>query len=236
MSAGAADSRPLTLFSALAVRKALDDGLLDAFTATSGTPVTAVFDPTVPLLRRIDAGEAFDALVAVTGSLGPLAERGLIDPATRTPLARTGIGVAVPPGAPHPDLGSRAALVAALRAARSVAYSRTGASGIYFARLLEELGIAQEVNSRATVIDKGFVAEAVVDGRADLAIQQLSELLFVPEAEIVAPLPQEVQHTTEFAVALSPGASADPRARSLLAHLSGPTAAACYARTRLEAL
>ncbi|AEW98302.1 molybdate ABC transporter substrate-binding protein [Streptantibioticus cattleyicolor] len=229
-------ARSLTLFSALAVRKAYDDGLLDAFEAASGTPVTAVFDPTVPLLRRIEAGEAFDVLVAVTGSLAPLAERGVIDPATRTAVARTGVGLAVPPGAPHPDVSTRAAFVSALRAARSVAYSRTGASGIYFARLLEDLGIAEEVNSRATVIDKGFTAEAVVDGRADIAIQQMSELLFVPEAEIVAPLPDEVQHHTEFSVALSAAASSDPGARALLTHLSGDRAAAAYRRTHLEVM
>jgi molybdate transport system substrate-binding protein len=238
-SGAAVDGTPVTLFSALAVRKALDEELLPAFTAGTGTALNTVFDPTLQLLRRIDAGEYFDVLIGVTDSFGPLAERGVIDRAGLRPIARVGIGIAVPPGAPHPDLSDQAALIAALLGARSVAYSRTGASGRYFARLLEELGIAAEVNSRATVIDKGFIAEAVTDGRADLAIQQLSELLFVPEAEIAGPLPEETQHYSEFSAALSTRCAGSPRAAAagaLVAHLHGPLAADAYRRTLLEPL
>ncbi|MFF3978010.1 substrate-binding domain-containing protein [Streptomyces sp. NPDC001828] len=228
--------RPLTLFSALAVRKALDEVVLPAFTRRTGVAVTAVFDPTVQLVRRIDAGQPFDVLIGVTDSFGPLAERGLVEIGTRTALARTGVGIAVPPGAPRPDISTRAALVATLRAARSVAYSRTGASGLYFAGLLDELGITAEINARATVIEKGFIAEAVVDGRADIAVQQLSELLFVPRADIAGPLPEEVQHYSHFSAILSTGSARSSEARSLLGHLRGPLAAEAYADTLLEAV
>ncbi len=224
----------VTLFSALAVRKALDEVVLPAFTRGTGIAVNAVFDPTVQLVRRIDAGQSFDVLIGVTDSLHPLAERGLVAPATRTSLARTGVGLAVPPGAPRPDISTRAALVATLRAARSVAYSRTGASGLYFAGLLDDLGIADEINARATVIEKGFIAEAVVDGRADIAVQQLSELLFVPRADIAGPLPEEVQHYSHFSAVLGTGSTRSPAARALLAHLRGPLAAEAYTDTWLE--
>ncbi|MFJ1936345.1 MULTISPECIES: substrate-binding domain-containing protein [unclassified Kitasatospora] len=227
----------LTLFSALAVRKALDEVVLPAFTRDSGVSVIPVFDPTVQLVRQIDAGTPFDVMIGVTDSFFPLAERGLVDLDTRTAIARTGVGLAVPPGTAHPDISTRDALVTTLCAARSVAYSRTGASGLYFAGLLRDLGIADEINARATVIEKGFIAEAVVDGRADIAIQQLSELLFVPRADIVGPLPEEVQHYSQFSAivstrtARSAGAAA---ARSLLAHLRGPLAAEAYTRTLLD--
>ncbi|SDD59520.1 molybdate ABC transporter substrate-binding protein [Glycomyces harbinensis] len=223
----------ITLFSTLAVRKALDDVVLAAFTADTGIAVHTVFDPTVQLVRRIDAGEAFDVMIGVTGSFDPLAERGIVDLATRTPIARSGIGLAVPPGAPLPDIADKDAFVRTLLGARSVAYSVTGASGIYFARLIQDLGIADRLNERATIIEKGFIAEAVVDGRADVAIQQLSELLFVPEARIVGPFPAEVQHYTEFSATLAAGAASE-EARAFVDYLTGPGAAAAYRRTNLE--
>ncbi|WP_026930055.1 molybdate ABC transporter substrate-binding protein [Glycomyces tenuis] len=225
-------ARAITLFSTLAVRKALDDVVLDAFTADTGLAVEPVFDPTVQLVRRIDAGETFDVMIGVTGSFDPLAERGVVDLSTRRAVARTGIGIAVPPGADAPDIATEAAFVRTLLDARSVAYSVTGASGIYFARLIEDLGIAERINERATIIEKGFIAEAVVDGRADIAVQQMSELLFVPEATIAGPFPAEVQHYTEFSAALSTGAADE--ARAFADYLTGPSAAEAYRRTNLE--
>ncbi|GAA1680487.1 substrate-binding domain-containing protein [Glycomyces endophyticus] len=225
-------SSSITLFSTLAVRKALDDAILEAFTAETGIAVHTVFDPTVQLVRRIDAGETFDVMIGVTGSFDPLAEQGIVDLATRTAVARCGIGLAVPPGAPLPDIATKDAFVQTLLDARSVAYSVTGASGIYFKRLIEDLGIADRLNERATIIEKGFIAEAVVDGRADVAIQQLSELLFVPEAVIVGPFPDEVQHYTEFSATLAAGAGS-AAAQAFVDYLTGPVAAAAYGRTNL---
>lgn len=228
--------RHVTLFSTLAVRKALDDVIFDAFTTDTGITIDTVFDPTVQLVRRIDAGETFDVMIGITDSFDPLAERRIVDLATRNPIARTGVGLAVPAGATHPDISTREAFIGTLLAARSVAYSRTGASGIYFAELIRELGIADEINSRATVIEKGFIAHAVCDGRADIAIQQMSELLFVPEAEIVGPFPEAVQHYTEFSAALSAGSVENANARSFIDYLTGQVAAKAYEQTNLEAV
>lgn len=223
----------ITLFSTLAVRKAFDDEILEAFTAQTGIAVTAVFDPTVQLLRRIDAGERFNVMIGVSASFDGLGRAGIIDPGRCIPLARTGIGVAVAAGAPLPDISDVDAFTATLLAARSVAYSRTGASGIYFAELVERLGIAGELNSRATIVDKGFTAQAVVDGRADIAIQQLSELLFVPDAQIVGPLPAQVQHYTEFSAALAANAADNAAAQAFVEFLTQQTAQNAFRRTNL---
>lgn len=223
---------PVTLFSTLAVKKALDDVLLDAFTASTGIEVVGVFDPTVQLRGRIDRGETFDVMVAVTESFADLGS--VVDSSSVVPVARTGVGLAVAKGVAGPDISTTEAFVRALRQARSVAYSRTGASGIYFAELIERLGIAEEINERATVIEKGFIANAVVDGRADLAVQQLSELLFVPEAHILGPFPAEVQHYSEFSAALHVDAVDKPEARRFVDYLTSPAAADAYAKTLLE--
>jgi molybdate transport system substrate-binding protein len=222
------------LFSTLAVRKALDDHIVEAFTSRTGISIVTVFDPTVQLLRRIHNGEPFDVVIGVSASFDGLARDGIIAESSRRPVASTGVGLAVPPGAPPPDINSVDAFVSTLLSADSVAYSRTGASGIYFAQLIERLGIADDVNSRATIIESGFVGQAVVDGRADIAIQQLSELLFVPQARIVGPLPAEIQHHTEFSAALGVNATGNADARALIDFLSGPTARDAYRRTNLS--
>ena len=81
---------------------------------------------------------------------------------------------------------------------RSVAYSRLGASGIFFAQLITTMGIANEINARATVVPIGFTAERLVTGEADVAIQQLSELKQVGGIEIVGPLPLHLQIPAVF--------------------------------------
>ncbi|MER7350612.1 class II aldolase/adducin family protein [Streptomyces aurantiacus] len=224
----------VALFSALAIKKALDDVVLEAFTSTTGIGVEGVYEPTNVLLEQIAGGARPDVMVGVTGGLEKLAASGVLDASSLRPLARVGIGVAVPPGAPAVDLSSTRALVRALTSARSVAYSRTGASGVAFAALLERLGIAEEVNSRATVVEKGFTALAVTDGRADLAVQQLSELRFVPEARVVGPFPEEVQHYTDLSVALGAHAARDPEATALLRHLTAAPAREAYRVAGLE--
>ncbi|MEV0443830.1 class II aldolase/adducin family protein [Streptomyces spectabilis] len=226
--------RPVALFSALAIKKALDDTVLEAFTSTTGIDVDGVYEPTNVLLRQIEGGARPDVLVGVTGALEKLAASGVLSAPSLRPLARVGIGVAVPPGAPAVDIATTEALVRALTSARSVAYSRTGASGVAFAALLERLGIADEVNSRATVVEKGFTALAVTDGRADLAVQQLSELRFVPRARVVGPFPEEAQHYTDLSAALGADAVDRAGAGALLRHLTSAPARAAYRAAGLE--
>jgi molybdate transport system substrate-binding protein len=119
-------------------------------------------------------------------------------------------------------------LISALTTARSVAYSRNGPSGIYFSRLLRDLGIAERVDARSTIVDQGPTAHALIDGRADMAVHQMSELMLVPEASVVGPLPQAVQHYTEFSATLSRNAASDGLATALFKFLTGPLATRAY--------
>ncbi|MEV6909209.1 substrate-binding domain-containing protein [Amycolatopsis sp. NPDC051071] len=213
----------LSLFSALSVKKALDEVLLPAFTQAE---LDVTFDPTTILVKKIGEGAKPDVVIAVSDAFTELAAAGAVTPDSRVVLAKSGIGIATAPELDSPDIGTVDALRTALTSARSVAYSRSGASGIYFARLIQDLGIADEVNARATIVEKGFTALAITDGRADLAVQQVSELKFVPQARIIGPLPDGAQHYSELSAAL--GCSAPPEAADLLRFLSGPEAKAAY--------
>ncbi|MCD0445425.1 substrate-binding domain-containing protein [Glycomyces sp. A-F 0318] len=227
----------IRLFSTLAVRLALDEGVVDGFTRATGHAVETVYDPTNVLLERIAGGDLPDVMIGVRSQLDGLAGDGVLAGPSLTDIARVGVGIAAAPGAgPLPDLSTVDSLKAALLGARSVAYSRTGASGVYFASLLGQLGIAAAVNARATVVEKGFTAQALLDGRADLAVQQLSELRFVPEARLAGLLPDAVQHYTVFAAGVGARAREREAAQGLVEHLAAPDAVGRYLAAGLEAV
>jgi molybdate transport system substrate-binding protein len=172
--------------------------LADKFQTESGARIDADFSPTVRLLERLQEGETADVLILTQEGLAGLVSAGGVTRSSVVDLARSWVGLAVRAGEPHPDISSEAALRATLLAARSVAYSRLGASGIFFAQLIVKMGIEKEINARATISPIGFTAERLVSGEADIAIQQLSELKQVDGVEIVGPLPHHLQTPAVF--------------------------------------
>jgi molybdate transport system substrate-binding protein len=166
--------------------------------AVGGVQIDADFAPTLALLDRLRAGEGADVVILTREGLDEMVRERRIAAESCVDLARSYVGLAVKAGAAHPDIATEAALRAALLAARSVAYSRIGASGILFAQLIERLGIADAINARATVIPSGFTAERLVTGEGDLAIQQISELKQVAGIEVIGPIPRELQTPAVF--------------------------------------
>jgi molybdate transport system substrate-binding protein len=175
--------------------------------APSLPPIDLQLAPTQTLVERIAAGERGDVAILTDVAIDELIGAGILDRASRTDLARSHVGVAVRQGASRPNIATPEAFVAALLGARSVALSRAGASGLYMAGLLERLGIAEAVYRKATVIPSGFTGELVARGEAELAIQQLSELMAVPGLDILGRLPQGIEGVSVFTATLFIGAS-----------------------------
>jgi len=173
-------------------------GLADAYTKKSGARIDADFAPTVRLLERLKDGEIADVLILTQEGLAGLVNAESVVSNSCVDLARSWVGLAVKAGASHPDISTEAALRATLLAARSVAYSRLGASGIFFAQLIVKMGIEKEINARATISPMGFTAERIVTGEADVAIQQISELKQVKGIDVVGPLPFDLQTPAIF--------------------------------------
>ena len=193
--------------------------------------------------RRVLAGEAFDLLVITPAALTQLAQAGKvvdgakIEGANRR-LARVAIGVAVKNGAAMPDISTVSAFQNALLAARAVAYidpAAGGSSGIYLGQLFEKWGMAERIKAKAVLVPGGLVAERVVNGQADIAIHQISEILAVPGAMLVGPLPAEIQNYTVYAGGVSAAATDPAAARALLDTLAGPAAAAVLKSKGMEA-
>jgi molybdate transport system substrate-binding protein len=172
--------------------------LSERYEAEFGARIEVDFAPTVALLERLRGGEGADVLILTRQALDELAAKGSVAADSRVDLARSYVGVAVKAGAPCPDIATGTALRAALLGARSVAYSQIGASGIFFAQLIERMGIASEVNTRARIVPSGLTAELLTTGEADLAVQQISELKLVPGVDIVGPIPVELQSPMVF--------------------------------------
>ena len=209
----------LRVLSTLALKGAVHS-LAGQFETACGVRIDADFAPTLALLARLRAAEAADVVILTREGLDELAREGCVVADSCVDLARSYVGLAVKAGAAHPDITTEPALRAALLGARSVVYSRIGASGILFAQLIARLGIASEINARAQIIPSGFTAERLVTGEADLAVQQISELKQVGGIEVVGPIPHELQTPAVFSagrMAASSKAAASDRLLRFLA-------------------
>ena len=221
------------LMCALVVRGAFDAHVVPAFAAAGGA-VAIDWAPTAVIMEKIAAGETADAVLVLSGAMDRLIAEGRVEAGSRVEIARSRYGIAVRKGASHPDIGTVEALKRTLTQARSVAYSRAGASGIYFAGLLPRLGIEAAVNARATIIPQGFTAEKLVSGEADIAVQQISELMVVDGIAVVGPFPDPVQEVTTFCAAVMRGAADPEGAARFIAGLTTAEAAAAYRESGLE--
>jgi len=202
--------------------------------AELGTRIDADFAPTLALLERLSSGEEADIVIVTRQALDDLIGAGIVAADSRTDLARSLVGMAVKAGADHPDIATDAALRATLLGARSVAYSRIGASGIFFAQLIERMGIASEVNVRARIIPSGLTAELLVTGEAELAVQQLSELKLVPGTAIVGPIPLQLQSPMVFSAGRLTASSRVARCDRVLQYLASPAVAPVLREAGLE--
>lgn len=221
------------VLSTLALKGAVH-ALAARYEAASGARIDADFAPTLALLDRLRGGEAADVVILTREGLAELAREGRVVADSCVDLARSYVGLAVKAGAVHPDIATEPALRAALLGARSVAYSKIGASGILFAQLIERLGIAAEVNARAVVIPSGFTAERLITGEADLAVQQISELKQVAGIEVVGPIPRELQIPAVFSAGRIAASTDVDQAERLLRYLASVEVAPLLRNCGLE--
>jgi molybdate transport system substrate-binding protein len=219
--------------STLALKKAMGE-LVAQYEQLTGMAATVDFAPTNALLGRIHSGELADVAILTAEAIDQLTDTGVLVRGSRVDLALSAVGIAVKAGAPRPDIGSVDALKSALLKAESIAYSRIGASGVFFADLIQRLGILDEVNAKARIIPSGFTAELVASGAAELAIQQVSELMMVPGVDVAARLPSEAQSTTLFSAGVFTGAAYPEAARRFVEILSSPESSPILSASGLD--
>jgi molybdate transport system substrate-binding protein len=211
--------------------------LVPEFEKQTGNKVVVDNDTAGGLKKRIEGGESFDVAVITPGVIDELAGAGKIAAGSRVNLASVGVGVVVKEGAPKPDVSTVDAFKRALLEAKSVAYidpASGGSSGIYVDKLLERLGIADQVRPKAKLKKGGYVAELIVNGDAELGVHQISEIVPVKGAALVGPLPKEIQNTTTYAAGLSASPQNKEAAQELIKMFSGSAAAAVLKSKGME--
>jgi molybdate transport system substrate-binding protein len=211
----------IKVLASTAVKTVLEE-IGPQFEKATGNNVAFTFAPAAVLKTNIDQGAAFDVAILTVPITNGLADEGKID-TTRTAIAHAGIGVAIHKGAPKPDISTTEALKRALLNAKSVGFTAAGASGLYLKTLFEKLGIADDLKPKLKLL-QGGAGEAAANGEVEIGLTQISEILPYANAELVGPLPPDIQSYTYFSAAVSAASKEANAAKAFITFLSGPAA------------
>jgi molybdate transport system substrate-binding protein len=226
------DAGLVDVLSTLALRGVLVETEAE-FRARTGLAITARYKSTNAQLIAIADGATADVAIITRQAIDQLTAEGKIVPGSAKDVAQSGIGLAVRAGAPKPDISTVEALKQTILAAKSIAFSRLGASGVHFAEVIECLGIADEIRRKAIISD-AYMGEIVARGEAELAVQQISELMPVAGIDIVGPLPGDLQKISLFAAAIFTAAKNPAGGAKLVSFLAQPELAPILARKGLS--
>jgi molybdate transport system substrate-binding protein len=206
--------------------------LMPAFTRATGHKAEGTFDTMGVIERKLKAGEKADILILTTAAMDEMTKAGSLIPGSNAEVGRGTSGLAVRAGASVPDISTPDALKRALTAASSVAYvdPAVGATnGIFFARLLERLGVADEINKKAILFRRGYeVAQAIADGRAEIGNTSLTELAPHKGLTVVGPIPEPLGLVVTYVAGVSSASPNAEPARALIRFLTTPEARARF--------
>ncbi len=231
--AGGSSAAELVVFSAGAAKEGVAP-LIERFEKASGNKVSVSFGTMGLIQQKLAKGERADVLIVAAEVADEMQKRGVIVGDSARPLAGQ--------GRHHRRGGGReaascrifrrlAAVKQALLNARSIVYidPAKGTSGKHLVTVFERLGVTAQVNAKATLGEGGNIVEPVGEGKIELGLHQISEILPVKGVKLVGPLPEALQKWTVYTAALTPG-SAEPRAaRELIRFLTGADARAVFA-------
>jgi len=208
--------------------------LVDAFQRHSGCSVAMESVGGLDAAKRVQAGEAFDVVILASDATDKLITGGHVQAGSKVDLVRSGVAVAVRSGAPRPDISTEEALLDAVRAANSIAYS-TGPSGVALAKLFERWGIAEGIKDRIVTPRPGVpVGTLVASGEVELGFQQLSELMHMQGITVLGALPPAIQIITTFSAGMCAGTRQVEAVHAMLDYMNSPEAAAVKRRNGME--
>jgi molybdate transport system substrate-binding protein len=208
------------------------------FASANGHDLDLRFATVGALRERLGNGETADLAILSESAVAALSKTGPFVSGSVRSLGRTRTGVAIRDGAPMPDISTPEAFKRVLLNARAVSYTDPkggGSSGVFFGKLLERLGIADQVNAHAVLKKRGYeVAQALVDGEADIGTSFISELMTVKGVTVIGPLPGALDNPNTYAGAIMAGSSQKEAAAALLAALIDPASRSRWTAAGLE--
>ena len=218
---GMAQAADITVLATPGIKEAYVE-LAPVFEKANKHKVSTTWAGTADVMKRMKAGEVFDAVILASDSLEDLIDTSRVMAGSRSDVARSLVGVGVKAGAPKPDISTTDAVKKALASAKSVVIS-SGPSGVYLNQLFDKLGIMAELKPKLKVTPSGVaVGDWLAKGEGELGFQQVSELIHYPGVQFVGALPQDIQKVTVFSGGV-PAASREPdTARAFLQFLAQP--------------
>ena len=227
----------IKVLSAGAVQSMVEE-LGREFELATGNKLNLIFNTAGSLRERFKNGEAADLVVLSQTYIAELDDIGMFAPRSVTDIGRTVTGVAVREGEPLPDISTPEAFVAALRKAKTVAYTDPkagGSGGIMFVAMLAKLGILEEINRKAVLGKRGAdVAQSVAAGRAEIGTTFISEVLPVKGVKVVGPLPGKMHSANTYTAAIPSSSASKETAIALLRALTDPATRARWTTAGLE--
>jgi molybdate transport system substrate-binding protein len=208
--------------------------LVPQFEKATGHKVATIFTGTLDAQKRLAAGENYDMIIMASPAIDAQIKAGKVVSGSRVDLAKSGVGAAVPKGAPKPDISTTEALKKTLLAAKSIGYS-TGPSGVYMISLFEKLGLMDQVKPKLKQTPTGvFVGTIIANREVEVGFQQVSEVGNFPGVDYVGPLPADVQQMTVFSSGIVVDAKEVEPARALVKFLTTPEAGAAFRKRGME--
>jgi molybdate transport system substrate-binding protein len=230
---GTASAAELKIFGSRVTRMVLGD-VGPGFEQATGNQLTVVTDVAAVMKRRIEQGEPFDLAVLVDFQADELIREGRLVPGSRADVMKAGIGVAVKRGAEKPDISTVAAFKQTLLSAKSITYLKEGASTRHLVKVLAELGIADALRSKTIMPATESVSEMVASGEAEIGIIVIPNILSVPGAELVGPLPEEIQSWITFTAAVSQDSAKQSAAREVIKLMQSPAGVQAIRKNGME--
>jgi len=235
MTAPASEFRVMTSGAFTAAHRELIPKLEGLAKKKVVTVTTSVGTGDTSIPNRLKRGEIADIVIVSDQLLRQLVDQGLVLSEGVTAVARSSIGLAVRAGAPQPDLSSIDGLRRAFLQARCIAYSASVSGQYLTTELYQRLGIADQCLPKSRFVGGGERTGAVVArGEADIAFQQMSELLPVPGIAHITPLPPEVQKVSVFSAGVAATSPEPALARTVIRFLASAEAASAIVRSGLE--
>ena len=204
------------------------------FEHATGHKLNVSVDLAAVVVQRVNAGEAFDLAVAAPAQIDGLVKDGKLIADTRTDLTRSGIGIEVRKGAPKPDISTVEAFKRAMLDAKSIGYLKIGTSGQMVAAMLDRIGLTEAIKSKVTLPETDVVSEMVAEGKIEIGMVNISQILTTPGVDLVGPLPPELQSYIVFSAGVSTSSKAPDAVRDLLKFLKSPAALAVLKAQGME--
>ena len=206
--------------------QALVRSLATKFKAQTGFDIQGEFGAVGAMADKLRNGASADIVVLTAAIVGKLAQENRVIPASISDVGLVETAIAVRAGDPKVTVSDAAALRGALLSADAIFIPDTKAStaGIHIAKILQRLGIADEVAARLKILPNGATAMrhlAETEALRPIGCTQSTEIISTPGVVLSGSLPRGCDLLTMYTAAVTTGATNAREAQRLIDLLIG---------------